>query len=96
MQAVESSSKIVEWAGARPQNNERAGKIKSTKLTKGNRYLKRIIIQTSWAGSRTKGSTFNINYQKLAKRISRKKALVVISGRPLMWKLLNKKERVQK
>jgi len=94
MQAFESSSKMVGWAGLRPGNDESAGKIKSTKITKGNRYLKRILIQTSWGASRTKGSTFKIKFEQLAKRISRKKALVAISRRLLtvIWNVLSKKE----
>jgi transposase len=46
IQSFESSSKMVGWAGLRPSNDESAGKVKSTKITKGNRYLKRILIQT--------------------------------------------------
>lgn len=94
MQAFDSSSKMVGWAGLRPGNDESAGKIKSTKITKGNRYLKRILIQTSWGASRTKGSAFKIKFEQLAKRISRKKALVAISRRQLtvIWNVLSKKE----
>lgn len=94
MQAFESSSKMVGWAGLRPSNDESAGKIKSTKITKGNRYLKRILIQTAWGASRTKGCTFKIKFEQLAKRISRKKALVAISRRQLtvIWHVLSKKE----
>jgi transposase len=94
MNAFESSSKMVGWAGLKPGNDESAGKIKTTKITKGNRYLKRILIQTSWGAARTKGSTFNIKYNQLAKRISRKKALVAISRRQLtvIWNVLSKKE----
>jgi transposase len=94
MKAFESSSKIVGWAGLRPGNDESAGKIKSTKITKGNRYLKRILIQSSWGAARTKNSTFKIKFEQLAKRISRKKALVAISRRQLtvIWNVLSKKE----
>ena len=94
MDAFETSSKMVGWAGLRPQNDESAGKIKSTKITKGNRYLKRILIQTSWGAARTKNSSFKIKYDQLAKRISRKKALVAISRRQLtvIWNILYKKE----
>ena len=94
MDAFESSSKMVGWAGLRPGNDESAGKIKSTKITKGNRYLKRILIQTAWGAARTRGCAFNIKYQQLAKRISRKKALVAISRKQLtvIWNVLIKKE----
>ena len=44
--------------------------------------------------SRTKGSAFKIKFEQLAKRISRKKALVAISRRQLtvIWHVLSKKE----
>jgi len=94
MQSFESSSKMVGWAGLRPTNDESAGKVKSTKITKGNRYLKRILIQTSWGASRTKGSAFKVKFEQLSKRISRKKALVAISRKQLtvIWNVLTKKE----
>lgn len=94
MDAFETSSKMVGWAGLRPQNDERAGKSKSTKITKGNRYLKRLLIQTSWGAARTKNSTFKIKYDQLAKRSSRKKALMASSRRQLavIWNILYKKE----
>jgi transposase len=74
---------MVDWAGLRPGNDESAGKIKTTKTTKVKRYLKRILIQTSWGAARTKASTFNIKYTQWAKRISCKKALVAIGRRQL-------------
>jgi transposase len=45
MSVFESSDKIVGWAGLRPRNDESAGKYKSTAITKGNKYLRSILVQ---------------------------------------------------
>jgi len=56
MSVFESSDKIVGWAGLRPRNDESAGKYKSTATTKGNKYLRSILVQVSWAASRIESS----------------------------------------
>jgi hypothetical protein len=46
--------------------------------TKGNRWLKRILVQAAWAASHTKGTYLSAEYRRLAKRRGRKKALVAV------------------
>lgn len=75
---------LVSWAGLRPRNDESAGKIKSKKITHGNRYLRRVLVQCAWAASRTKGSWFQGKYQQLCVRKSEKKALIAIARKQLM------------
>jgi len=65
---------LVSWAGLRPRNDESAGKIKSKKITHGNKYLRRVLVQYAWAASRTKGSWFQGKYQQLCVRKSEKKS----------------------
>src|SRR5204863_715397 len=69
---------LASWAGMCPGNNESAGKRKSGKTTKGNRWLKRILVQAAWAASRAKGTYLQAQYRRLAKRRGRKKALVAV------------------
>jgi len=90
MSVFESSDKIVGWAGLRPKNDESAGKYKSTAITKGNKYLRTILVQVSWAASRTKGSFFKDKFQRLAMRKPRKKALIAIARKILVviWNVL--------
>ena len=90
MQAFESSSKLTGWAGLRPRNDESAGKYKSTATTKGNKYLRRIMVQSAWAASRTKGSFYKSKFEQLCIRKSRKKALVAISRKlmTVVWHVL--------
>lgn len=90
MKAFENSGKFTGWIGLRPRNDESAGKYKSTATTKGNRYLRAILVQVAWAASRTKGSRFKEKYTQLAMRKSRKKALIAIARKiaVVMWNVL--------
>jgi len=94
MKVFKTASALVGWAGLRPRNDESAGKIKSRKITNGNKYLRRILVQCAWGMSRTKGCWLNIKYQELAKRLSSKKALIAIARKLLeiIWHVLSKHE----
>lgn len=95
MNAFETSSKLTGWAGLRPKNDESAGKMKSTAITKGNKYLRRILVQSAWAASRIKGSYYKHKFEQLCIRKSRKKALVAIARKLLtvIWHVLDKHEQ---
>lgn len=91
MKTFENSGKLSGWVGLRPKNDESAGKYKSTAITKGNKYLKPILVQIAWAATRTKGSYFKEKFYRLAIRKSAKKALIAI-GRKItvvIWHVLN-------
>jgi transposase len=69
---------LSSWAGMCPGNNESAGKQKSGKTTKGNRYLRAALVQAGWAASHQKGTYIAAKYRRLVKRMGKKKALVAI------------------
>jgi transposase len=94
MKAFENSGKFAGWTGLRPRNDESAGKFKSTATTKGNRYLRAILVQIAWAASRTKGSFFKEKFTRLCLRKNRKKALIAIARKMavLIWNVLNYQE----
>jgi transposase len=94
MSVFENSGKLTGWAGLRPRNDESAGKYKSTAITKGNKYLRAILVQIAWAAVRTKGSFFMEKFRRLAMRKSNKKALIAIARKLLVvvWNVLNAKE----
>jgi transposase len=94
MSAFENSGKISGWAGLRPRNDESAGKFKSKAITKGNKYLRSILVLVAWAASRTKGSYFKEKFNRLALRKSSKKAIVAIARKMLVviWNMLNEKK----
>jgi len=94
MKAFENSGKFSGWTGLRPRNDESAGKYKSTATTKGNRFLRCLLVQVAWAASRTKDSYFKEMFNRLAMRKSRKRALVAIARKMgvLIWNVLYFKE----
>jgi len=69
---------LASWAGMCSGNNESAGKRRSGRTTKGNRWLKRILVQAAWAASHSKGTYLTARYRRLAKRRGRKRALVAV------------------
>jgi transposase len=78
MNVFEDSGKIAGWAGLRPGNDESAGKYKSTATTRGNKYLRTILVQVSWVISGMKNSRFKDKFNSLAIRKPGKKALIAI------------------
>jgi transposase len=90
MKAFENSGKFSGWTGLRPRNDESAGKYKSTATTKGNRFLRAMLVQIAWAASRTRGTYFKEKFSRLAMRKSRKKALIAIARKVgvLIWNVL--------
>lgn len=94
MKAFENSGKLTGWTGLRPRNDESAGKYKSTATTNGNKYLRRILVQSAWAASRQKGSFYKSKFEQLCVRKSRKKALIAIARKLLtvVWHVLKEKQ----
>ena len=69
---------LASWAGMCSGNNESAGKRRSGKTTKGNRWLRQVLVQAAWAASHTKGTYLAAQYRRLARRRGKKRALVAL------------------
>jgi transposase len=78
MKQFPSAGHLASWAGMCSGNNESAGKRRSGRTTKGDRWLKRILVQAAWAASHTKGTYLAAQYRRLSKRRGRKRALVAV------------------
>jgi transposase len=78
MEQFPTSGHLASWAGMCPGNNESAGKRRSGRTTKGNRWLRRLLVQAGWAASHTKGTYLAAQYRRLARRRGRKRALVAV------------------
>jgi transposase len=48
-----SAKRLASWAGVAPGNNERAGKRSKGRTQRGNRYLRRVLVQCAWAARKT-------------------------------------------
>ena len=85
---------LVAWAGLKPRNDGSNGKIKSRRITHGNKYLKRLLIECSWAASRTKNCFFNsFSYRMVTiRKKGRLKVQVAIARKLLVviWNILAK------
>jgi transposase len=69
---------LASWSGMSPGNNESAGKRRSGRSPKGNRWLRTALVQCGWASSHTKGTYLSSFYRRLAARRGAKRALVAL------------------
>jgi transposase len=78
-----SAGHLGSWVGVCPGNNESAGKRRSGRTTKGNRWLRAVLVQCAWAASHSKGTYLQALYRRLAARRGKKRALVAVAHRLL-------------
>jgi transposase len=83
MSQFPSPAQAASWAGLCPGNSESAGKRFSGKTRKGDRYLRRILVQSAWAAARTKDCFFAALFYRIAQRRGMKKAAVAVAHRLL-------------
>jgi len=69
---------LASWAGICPGNEESAGKRRRRRITPGNRWLKRTLVQAAWAASHTKHTYLASQYRRLVGRRGKKRALVAV------------------
>ena len=80
-----TSGHLCSWAGVVPANNESAGKKHSTKISKGGRYLKPLLVQVANAVVRSeKHPEIRNKYLQLKKRRGHKKAIIAVAHRLLV------------
>ncbi len=72
MSAFGSASRLASWVGICPGNNESAGKRKTGRTQKGNRYVRRLLCECAHAASRTT-SVFRAKYTSPAIRPGHKR-----------------------
>src|SRR5262249_58088045 len=64
---------LASWAGMCPGNDQSAGKHRSGRTTKGDRWLRQTLTQAAWAASHTQGTYLSAQYHRLAGRRSQEK-----------------------
>jgi transposase len=81
---------LASWAGLCPGNAESAGKRFSGRTRKGDRYVRRILVQSAWAASRKNDCFLAALFFRTAQRCGRKKAAVAVAHRILViaWHIL--------
>ena len=73
-----SAEHLASWAGLAPGNEERAGKRRSGKTTKGHKWLRRTFTQAAWAATRRQAGDLAAQYRRLAARRGKKRAIVAL------------------
>lgn len=95
MSVFETAKQLCSWAGVTPQNNESAGKKKTTRISRAGAYLKPLLVQIVLAVCNSKKHPeIRDKYQALKKRRGHKKAVIAIARRLLtaIWHILKKQE----
>ena len=95
MSVFPTSKQLCSWAGLTPQNNESAGKKKTTRITHAGAYIKPLLVQCANAAIASKKYPEVRNrYLALKKRRGHKKAIIAISRMLLtaIYNMLKKNE----
>lgn len=95
MSVFPSSKQLCSWAGLTPQNNESAGKKKTTRISRAGAYIKPLLVQCALCAVRAKASPeIRARYLSIKKRRGHKKAIIAIARMLLtaIYNILKKNE----
>lgn len=86
---------LVSWGALCPGKDKSAGKQRSSRTPKGNRWLKRALTEAAWAATHEKDSYLAALYRRLAPRRGKKRAIIAVARTILQaaWHML--KEEVE-
>ena len=80
MSVFPTSKHLCSWAGLTPQNNESAGKKKTTRISRAGAYIKPLLVQCALCAIRAKQfPEIRNRYLALKKRRGHKKAIIAIA-----------------
>ncbi|MCU1300666.1 MAG: transposase, partial [Candidatus Sulfotelmatobacter sp.] len=76
---------LASWCGLCPGNAESAGKRHSGRTSKGNRYIRRALVEAAWAAARITRQRifFTTLFYRISQRAGMKKAAVAVAHRML-------------
>jgi transposase len=75
-----TSGHLISWAGLCPRNDESAGKRRSNRMRKGAPWLKTLLVQCAWAGSKKKDGYLHAQFHRLRARRGAKKAIGAVAA----------------
>jgi transposase len=74
-----SGAHLASWAGVAPGKDESAGRNRSSRTPKGNRYLRTALVQAAHAAGRTRDTYLGEQYRRIARRRGKKRAAVAVA-----------------
>jgi transposase len=85
MSRFPSAGHLASWCGLCPGNSESAGKRHSGRTGKGNRYVRRALVEAAWAAARitSKRTFFTTLFFRVSRRAGLKKAAIAVAHRLL-------------
>lgn len=84
MSRFPTAAHAASWAGLCPGNCESAGKRQSGRTRKGDRYLRRTLVQNGWAASRKKDCFLTALFYRVAQRRGQSRAAIAVAHRVLV------------
>jgi hypothetical protein len=86
-----SAAEFTSWVGTCPGKEEGAEENSSSRSTKGNKYMRRVLNQAAHAAARSKGTHFQAVFRRLLPRLGYQSAVWAIAHRlcRLVWKILH-------
>jgi len=79
MQMFPSVADIASWVGVYPGNNDGAGKRKSGKTRKGNRWARRALCEAAWVAAKAKNSYLAAQFRRFAATRGSKRAIIAVA-----------------
>jgi len=91
MDPFPTPQQFCRWATIAPGNNKTAGKQRSGKIGRGNRWLRGSLTQCAWAATHDKNSSFAAQYRRLLHR-GKGRALVGVGHSMIaaIWHMLRR------
>jgi transposase len=80
MSRFPTAGHLLAWAGLCPGQNQSAGKPKSSRLRKGDPWLKTMLVQCAWAAKRKKNSYYAAQFHRLKSRRGPQKAICAVAA----------------
>lgn len=80
MSRFPTAGHLLSWAGLCPRMDETAGKRRSTRLRKGDNWLKTTLVQCAWAAVRSKGIYLQAQFLRLKARRGPRKAIIAVAA----------------
>ena len=85
-----SAGEFASWIGTCPGSEESAEQNKSAVSPKGNRFMRRILMQAAMAAVKTKGSIFEVKFRQLLPKGYKQAAWAIAHKLSrVIWKLLH-------